>query len=82
MNTEIVVPGARLKMKHPAAKKIRQVDGSIARFAAKHKVPATTVRSWCATGDTAREIPKRYADILAKPPYEIPITAWKNGIGE
>lgn len=74
--------GARLETKHPGAKRIREVDGSIARFAAKHKAHATTVRSWYATGEAAREIPRRFADLLAKPPYSIPLTVWRNGVGE
>lgn len=82
MDTQITVPGARLEAKHPGAKKIRQVDGSIARFAAKHKLAVTTVRSWYARGDAAREIPRKWADLLAAEPYGIPLTAWKNGIGE
>jgi hypothetical protein len=74
--------GARLETKHPGAKKIREVDGSIARFAAKHRTHATTVRSWYATGEAAREIPKRFADLLSKPPYSIPPSVWRNGVGE
>ena len=82
MDAQTATRGARLETKHPGAKKIRQVDGSIARFAAKHKEKATTVRSWYATGEAAREIPRRYADLLAAKPYEIPLTAWRNGIRE
>lgn len=74
--------GARLETKHPGAKKIREVDGSIAKFAAKHRTHATTVRSWYATGEAAREIPRRWADLLAKPPYSIPVSVWRNGIAE
>lgn len=81
MNTEITVPGARLETKHPGAKAIRRVDGSIAKFADKHKLKHTTVRSWYAAGEAAREIPKKWADLLVKAPYEVPLSAWKNGIG-
>lgn len=82
MDTQNAVRGAPLETKHPGAKKIRAVDGSIARFAAKHRIAATTVRSWYATGDAAREIPRRFSDLLAEPPYEIPRSVWRNGIGE
>jgi hypothetical protein len=81
MDTQTVVRGARLGTKHPGAVRIRAVDGSIAKFAAKHGLFATTVRSWYATGDAAREIPRRWADLLAKDPYKIPRSTWR-AIGE
>lgn len=82
MIAETSVRGARLETKHPAALKIRKVDKSIARFADKNGLKDTTVRSWYATGVAAREIPRKYADLLAKPPYSIPLSAWRNGISE
>lgn len=82
MDAETQVRGARLETKHPAAVKIRKVDGSIGAFAAKRGLSPTTVRSWYATGEAAREIPRRWADLLAKKPYEIPLSVWRNGIGE
>jgi hypothetical protein len=82
MDAETAVRGAPLETKHIGAKKMREVDGSIARFAAKHRVAATTVRSWYATGEAAREIPRRFAELLAKPPYSIAVTAWRNGVSE
>lgn len=74
------VRGAKLGTKHPGAVAIRRVDGSVARFAAKNRLHATTVRSWYAKGEAAREIPRKWANALAKPPYSIPVTAWRNGI--
>jgi hypothetical protein len=82
MDAETAVRGARLETKHPAALKIRKVNGSIARFADKHGLESTTVRSWYATGTAARKIPKKYMELLAKPPYSIAVTAWRNGVSE
>ncbi len=82
MDAETSVRGARLGTKHPAALKIRKIDKSIARFADKHGLESTTVRSWYATGVAARKIPKKYVDILSKPPYSIPVTVWRNGVSE
>jgi hypothetical protein len=76
------VRGARLGTKHAGATRIREVDGSVARFAAKHGLFATTVRSWYATGEAARRIPRKWVDILKEKPYRVPESAWKNGIEE
>jgi hypothetical protein len=82
METNTAVRGARLGTKHVGATRIREVDGSVARFAAKHGLFATTVRSWYATGEAAREIPRKWADLLAKKPYLVPLASWKNGISD
>ena len=82
METDTAVRGARLGTKHVGAVRIRKVDGSVARFAAKHDLFATTVRSWYATGEAARRIPRRWVDLLAKSPYKVPESAWRNGIEE
>jgi hypothetical protein len=80
METDTAIRGARLGTKHVGAVRIRKVDGSVARFAAKHGLFATTVRSWYATGEAARKIPRKWAEKLADAPYKIPATAWRNGI--
>jgi hypothetical protein len=71
--------GQRLKTKSSAAKRIREVDGSIGAFAAKHKVPASTVYGWYAA-EFGRKIPRDWADKLARKPYLIPLEDWPNGV--
>jgi hypothetical protein len=81
MDTTTTTRGPKLETSHVGAKRIRKVDGSISAFARKHGLHRTTVRSWYATeGDAARRIPRKWANLLAKPPYEIPEIAWRNGI--
>jgi hypothetical protein len=80
--TKARVPGQRLKTKAIAAVRIRAVDGSVNAFALKHKLPVTTVRSWYATEESARKIPKEWADKLSRKPYSIPTEAWPNGIAD
>lgn len=72
--------GQRLKTKHVGAVRIRKVDGSINAFAVANKLPPTTVYGWFAKGESARQIPAKWADRLEKKPYEIPRSAWTNGI--
>jgi hypothetical protein len=76
------IRGARLESPNPGARRIREVDGSVARFAAKHGLRSTTVRSWYAAGEAARKIPRKWADMLSGEPYRIQVSAWKNGIEE
>lgn len=80
MNAIVQVRGQRLGTKHVGAVRMRRVDGSIARFAKKHGYRPTSVRSWYASGEAARKIPRFMADRLALPPYKIPTSAWVNGI--
>lgn len=82
MDAAIQVRGARLGTKHAGAVSIRRVDGSIGKFAAKHGLKPTTVRSWYAKGEAARRIPRAWADLLGKSPYGVPLAAWRNGIDE
>lgn len=80
MNAVAQVPGQRLGTKHVGAVKMRKIDGSVAKFAAKHGYRSTTVRSWYASGDAARKIPRFMADRLSLAPYRIPTSSWVNGI--
>lgn len=76
------IRGARLGTKHVGALAIRRVHGSVAKFAEEKGLFSTTVRSWYASGEAARKIPRRWVEALKKKPYLVPESAWKNGIEE
>lgn len=72
--------GQPLKTKHVFPLRAREVDGSLSATARKLGVSNAWARSWYLDGELGREIPEKYADILAAEPYKIPRSAWKNGI--
>jgi hypothetical protein len=72
--------GTRLKSRHIGAVRIKAVDGSIGAFATKYKLKPQTVRSWYATGEAARRIPRSWQKHLSAAPYLIPESAWRNGV--
>lgn len=83
-------PGPKFKTKHPLPLRAKARGMSIEDVADeltkrfKRKIPRTTVRSWYASkasGD-GRPIPQYVADYLAEPPWDIPASAWKNGIDD
>ena len=77
MDAQISVPGVKLGTKHPGAVAMRKVDGSVAKFADKHGLFKTTVRSWYYKGEAARRIPRRWVNVLKAAPYRVPESAWR-----
>lgn len=83
-------PGPKFRTKHPLPVRAKARGMSIENVAdelakkLRRKIPRTTVRSWYASKDSGdgRPIPKDAADYLALSPWDIPRSAWKNGIDE
>lgn len=72
--------GRPMLSEHALPARLKVLKKTVVDVAKELKVSRTTVRSWYAEGDAARAIPERFVKFFERKPYEIPRSAWVNGI--
>lgn len=90
IDTRPGIPGRKFTTRHPLTAKAKALKIPIKDVAEqlskklKRTIPRTTVRSWYAPKDSGdgRPIPEDAVKFFEADPWDIPRSAWKNGISE